>query len=50
MRPSGRNLDQMRPISIETDVTRYAEGSCLIKCGNTQVLCAYADAAGVLRR
>ena len=39
MRPSGRNLDQMRPISIETDVTRYAEGSCLIKCGNTQVLC-----------
>ena len=39
MRPSGRNLDQMRPISIETDVTRYAEGSCLIKCGNTHVLC-----------
>jgi ribonuclease PH len=39
MRPSGRNLDQMRPISIETDVTRYAEGSCLIKCGNTHVMC-----------
>jgi ribonuclease PH len=39
MRPSGRNLDQMRPISIETDVTRYAEGSCLIKCGNTHVIC-----------
>ena len=39
MRPSGRNLDQMRSISIETDVTRYAEGSCLIKCGNTHVLC-----------
>ncbi len=39
MRPSGRNLDQMREISIETGVTRHAEGSCLIKCGNTHVLC-----------
>ncbi|WP_071674261.1 ribonuclease PH [Nioella nitratireducens] len=39
MRPSGRNLDQMRPISIETSVTRHAEGSCLIKVGNTHVLC-----------
>lgn len=39
MRPSGRNLDEMRPISIETGVTRYAEGSCLIRCGETHVLC-----------
>lgn len=39
MRPSGRNLDQMRPIAIETSVTRHAEGSCLIKVGNTHVLC-----------
>lgn len=39
MRPSGRLLDQMRAITIETDVTRYAEGSCLIKCGETHVLC-----------
>ncbi|WP_208347135.1 ribonuclease PH [Pseudaestuariivita rosea] len=39
MRPSSRELDQMRPISIETGVTRYAEGSCLIKCGETHVLC-----------
>lgn len=39
MRPSGRNLDQMRPIAIETGVTRHAEGSCLIKVGNTHVLC-----------
>ncbi|MFV1874405.1 ribonuclease PH [Nioella sp.] len=39
MRPSGRNLDQMRPIAIETGVTRHAEGSCLIKIGNTHVLC-----------
>ncbi len=39
MRPSGRNLAQMRPISIETGVMRHAEGSCLIKCGDTHVLC-----------
>lgn len=39
MRPSGRELNKMRPISIETGVTRHAEGSCLIKCGDTHVLC-----------
>lgn len=39
MRPSGRNPDEMRPISIETGVTRHPEGSCLIKCGDTHVLC-----------
>ncbi|GAB4260022.1 MAG: ribonuclease PH [Pararhodobacter sp.] len=39
MRPSGRKLDEMRPISIETGVMRHAEGSCLIKVGGTHVLC-----------
>ena len=39
MRPSGRNLSDMRPISIETGVMRHAEGSCLIACGDTRVLC-----------
>ena len=39
MRPSGRALDQLRSISIETGVTRYAEGSCLIRMGETHVLC-----------
>ncbi|MFV0336339.1 MAG: ribonuclease PH [Tropicimonas sp.] len=39
MRPSGRNTNQMREISIETGVTRHAEGSCLIRCGDTHVLC-----------
>ena len=39
MRPSGRNLDQMRAVSIETDVLKHAEGSCLIRCGDTHVLC-----------
>ena len=39
MRPSGRNLDEIRPITIETNVTKHAEGSCLIKIGDTHVLC-----------
>ena len=39
MRPSGRTIDAMRDISIETNVTKHAEGSCLIKCGDTHVLC-----------
>ncbi len=39
MRPSGRQADQLRQISIETDVNKYAEGSCLIKFGDTHVLC-----------
>ncbi len=37
--PAGRNPDQFRPITIETGVSRYAEGSALIRCGNTHVLC-----------
>lgn len=40
MRPSGRKLDEMRPISIEVDVMRHAEGSCLIRVGETHVLCS----------
>ena len=39
MRPSGRQTNEMREVSIETGVTMHAEGSCLIKCGNTHVLC-----------
>ena len=39
MRPSGRNIDMMRPVSIEVGVTKHAEGSCLIKIGDTHVLC-----------
>ncbi len=39
MRPSGRKIDEMRPVSIETGVTKHAEGSCLIKMGDTHVLC-----------
>lgn len=39
MRPSGRQADQLRTISLETNVNAYAEGSCLAKFGNTHVLC-----------
>ncbi len=39
MRPSGRNVDTMRPVSIETGITKHAEGSCLIRMGDTHVLC-----------
>ncbi|MGR3548814.1 MAG: ribonuclease PH [Roseovarius sp.] len=39
MRPSGRNLSEMRAVSIETGVLKHAEGSCLIKVGDTHVLC-----------
>lgn len=39
MRPSGRSLSDLRPVSIETGVTKHAEGACLIKVGDTHVLC-----------
>ena len=39
MRPSGRATDALRTVSIETGVTRHAEGSCLIRMGDTHVLC-----------
>ena len=40
MRPSKRAPDEMRPVSFERGVARYAEGSCLVRFGNTHVLCA----------
>ena len=39
MRPSGRKLDEMRNVSIETNITMHAEGSCIIKMGDTHVIC-----------
>ena len=39
MRPSGRKLDEMRKVSIETNITMHAEGSCIIKMGDTHVIC-----------
>ncbi|MGR3585596.1 ribonuclease PH [Pseudooceanicola nanhaiensis] len=39
MRPSGRDLSEMRQVSIETGITKHAEGSCMIRIGDTHVLC-----------
>jgi ribonuclease PH len=46
-RPSGRTADQLRPITLETGVTRYAEGSCLARFGHTHVLCTASWEKGV---
>lgn len=39
MRPSGRAPDHLRAISLEPGVSKYAEGSCLARFGDTHVLC-----------
>jgi ribonuclease PH len=39
MRPSGRAPEALRPVSLEPDVAKYAEGSCLARFGDTHVLC-----------
>lgn len=38
-RPSGRSAEQIRNVSLETSVSKHAEGSCLVKFGDTHVLC-----------
>ena len=40
MRSDGRKSDELRPLTIETDVMKYAEGSAIIKAGNTHVVCS----------
>jgi ribonuclease PH len=40
MRPSGRAADELRALSLTPGFARHAEGSCLIRAGNTEVLCA----------
>src|ERR1019366_6122298 len=40
MRPSGRAADALRPVSMTTGFSHHAEGSCLIRMGGTEVLCA----------
>ncbi len=39
MRPSGRSSDQIRNVTMEAGYSRHAEGSCLVKFGDTHVLC-----------
>ncbi|MGH7043564.1 MAG: ribonuclease PH [Acetobacteraceae bacterium] len=40
MRPSGRSADELRPFTFTQGFARHAEGSCLIRMGHTEVLCA----------
>jgi ribonuclease PH len=40
MRPSGRAPDQLRPVTLTPGYSKYAEGSCLVRFGETHVLCA----------
>jgi ribonuclease PH len=39
MRPSGRAPDELRPVSLEPGFAKHAEGSCLVRFGDTHVLC-----------
>ncbi len=47
MRPSGRAAAALRTVSIEPGFARHAEGSCLIRMGQTEVLCAASVEARV---
>jgi len=46
-RPDGRAVDQLRSIRFEREFTRFASGSVLTKCGDTQVLCTATIRSGV---
>jgi ribonuclease PH len=48
-RPSARLNDEMRHVSIETNINAYAEGSCLISFGNTKVICTASVSQNVPR-
>src|ERR1700704_341413 len=47
MRPSQRAADMLRPVTLETAVNRYAEGSCLVSFGHTKVLVTASVDEGV---
>lgn len=38
-RPSNRKRNELRTVIIEPNINKYAEGSCLISCGNTKIMC-----------
>ena len=46
-RPDGRQANELRPVSFERNFTRFAAGSVLARCGNTQVLCTVSVEEGV---
>jgi ribonuclease PH len=39
MRPSKRSLDELRPVTLDRGIAKHAEGSCLVRFGDTHVLC-----------
>ena len=47
LRPSGRRADELRPVRITRHYTRHAEGSVLIECGDTRVICNASVEEGV---
>jgi len=47
IRPSGRRADELRPVHIVRHYTRHAEGSVLIECGDTRVICTASVEEGV---
>ena len=47
MRPSGRSAVDLRQVTLQTDVSKHAEGSCLAKFGDTHVLCTATVEASV---
>ena len=49
MHPSGRAHDQLRTVSLEPHFSKYAEGSCLVRFGDTHVLCTASVDEGVPR-
>ena len=40
MRPTGRAANQMRPVTLDPGAAKYAEGSCMVRFGETHVMCA----------
>ncbi|MCO4787106.1 MAG: ribonuclease PH [Marinomonas atlantica] len=49
MRPSGRAADQLRPMKFTRNFTKHAEGSVLVECGDTKVICTATVVKGVPR-
>ena len=47
LRPSGRRPEELRQVTLELDVNRYAEGSCLVRFGHTAVLCTASVEEGL---
>ena len=48
-RIDGRAADQLRPVEIIPNINQFAEGSCLIRCGSTHVLCCASVEEGAPR-